>query len=41
MVYTTLVLVICGSGDVNAFPSSTVSDFSVELADALLLDGQW
>ena len=41
MVYTTLIPVICGSGDVNAFPSSTVSDFSVELADALMLDGQW
>lgn len=41
MVYTTLIPVICGSGDINAFPSSTMSDFSVELADALMLDGQW
>ena len=35
MVYT--ILVIVGSGDQNAYPSSTVSDFTVELADALLL----
>ena len=41
MVYTTLVPVIVGSGDQNAYPSSTVSDFTVELADALLLEGKW
>ena len=41
MVYTTLIPVIVGSGDTNAYPSSTVSDFTVELADALLLDGKW
>ena len=41
MVFTTLVPVIVGSGDQNAYPSSTVSDFTVELADALLLQGQW
>ena len=32
---------IVGSGDQNAYPSSTVSDFTVELADALLLQGRW
>ena len=41
MVFTTLVPVIVGSGDQNAYPSSTVSDFTVELADALLLEGKW
>ena len=41
MVYTTLIPVIVGSGDQNAYPSSTVSDFTVELADALLLQGRW
>ena len=41
MVYTTLIPVIVGSGDQNAYPSSTVSDFTVELADALLLQGKW
>ena len=41
MVYTTLVPVIVGSGDINAYPSSAVSDFTVELADALLLQGKW
>ena len=41
MVYTTLIPVIVGSGDINAYPSSTVSDFTVELADALLLQGRW
>jgi len=40
MVYTVLVPVIVGSGDLNAYPSSTVSDFTVELADALLLHGE-
>ena len=41
MVYTTLMPVIVGSGDQNAYPSSTVLDFTVELADALLLQGKW
>ena len=41
MVFTTLIPVIVGSGDINAYPSSTVSDFTVELADALLLQGRW
>ena len=42
MVCTTLIPVTtCGSGDINAFPSSTVSDFGVELADALMVDGRW
>jgi len=41
MACATLVPAIVGPGDTNACPSSAVSNFTVELADALLLQGKW